>query len=127
MSTDQIITSSPTSIPHSSLYIFSLPQTPMRGKHHRTTSSSPTLERVVWQEKKMGRGSKIMGKVVALPQTPKAKKLSTPRSKRRRLEGSSSTSKYPDVEEPLLVDPIPIRLPQVNKRGGKVSSSDLVI
>ena len=92
----------------------------MRGKHTRTISSSPTLGRVVWQEKKTGRGSKITGKVVVSPRTPKTKKLSTPRSKRRRLEESTPAAKHPDVEGPSLVDPIPIKFPQANKRGGKV-------
>ena len=93
---------------------------PMKGKRTRKASSSPTVERVVWQERKTGRGSKITGKVVASPWTPKAKKLSTPRSKRRKLEEISSTTKHSDIGGSPQAGPIPIRLPQANKRGGKV-------
>jgi len=92
----------------------------MRGKRSRTTSSSPTYERVVWQEKKTGRGSKIAGRVVVSPGTPKAKKPLTPRSKRWRVKEGLSTTTHPDREELPIASPIPIKLPQ--KRGGKVFS-----
>jgi len=74
----------------------------------------------VWQEKKTGRGTKITGRLVTSPLTPKVKKLSTPRSKRRRLGRDLTPPDLPDEEDPPLEGPIPIRLPQVNKRGGKV-------
>jgi len=74
----------------------------------------------LWLEKKTGRGSRIIGKVASSPGTPKAKKPPNPHSKRRRLEGSPATSKHLGVEEPLMGDPIPIKLPQTKKRSGKV-------
>jgi hypothetical protein len=92
----------------------------MKGKRNRPASSSPTYERVVWQETKTGRGTKITGKVVAPTRTPKAKKLLTPRSKKRRFDGGLSTMKQPDADEPPIADPTPINFPQVKKRGGKV-------
>jgi len=91
----------------------------MRGKRNRTTSSSPTFERVVWLEKKTGRGSRIVGKVASSPGTPKAKKPPHPQSKKRRLEGSPATTKHL-VEEPPIGNPIPIKLPWTKKRSGKV-------
>jgi len=94
----------------------------MRGKRSRTTSSSPTYDRVVWQEKNTRRGAKITAKVAASPHTPKVRKLTTPRSKRRKLEEGLFTGEYPDVGDLPMAGPIPIRLPQVTKRGGKVFS-----
>jgi len=85
-------------------------------------SSSPTYDHVVWQEKKTGRGTKITGKVVASPHTPKARKLASPKSKRRKMAEGLSTAKFPDVEDFPTTGPIPIALPHVNKRGGKVFS-----
>lgn len=89
----------------------------MRGKRNRTTSTSPVYEHVVWLEKKTGRGSRIIGKVTASPQTPKIKKQQDPQSKRRRFEGSQATTKDPDEEGPITVDPIKIKLPQAKKSG----------
>lgn len=76
----------------------------------------------MWEEKQTGRGTKITGRAIEQLQTPKARKLSTPSSKRKRL-GSPITRKDCGMKEPIMGDdPIPIKLPGTKKRGGKVSS-----
>ena len=97
----------------------------MRGKRSRTTSSSPTYDRVVWEAKKTARGPKVTGRVVASPHMPKVRKLATPRGKRQKLEEGPSAMEHPDVEDIPIAGPIPIKFPQVNKRGGKVFSAIL--
>lgn len=89
----------------------------MRGKRNRTASTSPTYEHVVWLKKKTGRGSRVVGKVTASPQTPKTRKQQNPQSKRRRLEESPATTKDPNEEGPVIVDPIGIQLPRTKKSG----------
>jgi hypothetical protein len=92
----------------------------MRGKRSRATSASPTYEHIVWEEKKTGRGTKITGKAIVPPHTPKAKKLPIPLSKRRKLQ-SPVVGKGCSLEESLTgVDLIPIQLPETKKRSGKV-------
>lgn len=87
----------------------------MRGKRDWRASASPPYEHVVWEEKKTGRGTKVMGKVVATLRTLKAKKLPLSQSKRRKLQSPTT------LEEPLVgAEPIPINFPETKKRSGKV-------
>ena len=89
----------------------------MRAKRARTASSSPQYERVIWVEKKTGRGSKIVAKVSESPQTPKIRKHLAPHSKKRRVVSPISQPGF-GAETSLIPDsPIPIEL---KTKSGKV-------
>ena len=102
-------------------HLIQLPFFTMKGgKRVRTLSSSPTVEHVVWQEKKTGRGSKVIPKTISSPATPKAKRQPNPSSKRRKLEVTPIIVKHAASEETPSIEPIQIKLPQPKKKSGKV-------
>jgi hypothetical protein len=89
----------------------------MRGKRARTVSLSPQYTRVIWEEKKTARGSKITARVSNSPRTPKIRKLATPHSKRR-LEAFNITPASSSARDDHIPDPvIPIKL---KAKSGKV-------
>ena len=90
---------------------------PMTRKRHQPSSSSPGYQQVVWKRTRTGRGTKVVGRVVVSPGTPKAIKPPIPQSKRRRLEETPATTRGSSPDGVASLNPIPIEFPKTKKRG----------